>query len=297
MGVAFALLCQNSSARSIWMEGTAAQHERWLPGLMSGDDLGAYVITEPGAGSDPASMSSVATRSDAGWTLTGEKTLSSNVPEASTLVVSAKTDEAAGARGISAFVIAAAEPGIEAGRLLLHGTRSLPVGTLLLDGVSLPGDALLGEEGQGFKIALEAVNWARTVWAGLAAGVAQAALDGALAYLRDREQFGTRLAELQAVQFQLAELVTDVETVRLHGYRAAALFDSGDRGRIAAAAMAKLAAGEVAVRVTSKALELLGGVGYVVPSPLERYLRQARMAQLADGTSNIQRLVIACSLD
>ena len=297
MGVAFAVLCQNSATRSIWLHGCEAQHERWLPGLLSGDDLGAYVITEPGAGSDPASMATIAARTSEGWSLSGEKTLSSNVPEASTLVLSAKTDPDAGARGISAFLVDAATTGIAATRLRTHGARALPVGSMRLDNVTLPADALLGQEGTGLKIALDAVNWARAVWAALAAGVAQAALDGALAYVRAREQFGAKIADLQAVQFQLAELATDVETARLLGYRAAALFDADDRAQIGAAAMAKLTAGEVAVGVTSKALELLGGVGYVVPSPLERYLRQARMAQLADGTSNIQRLVIARSLD
>jgi len=296
MAVAFALLCQNSASRSIWLHGTEAQKDRWLPGLLSAEDLGAYVITEPGAGSDPASMATIATPTDGGWTLTGEKTLSSNVPGASTLVLSAKTDAGTGARGISAFVVDSGASGIEAARLRMHGSRALPVGSLRLDRVAVATDALLGKEGEGFKIALEAVNWARAVWAALVAGVTQASLDGALAYLREREQFGGKLAELQAIQFQLAELATDVETVRLHGYRAAALFDAGEHAHISAAAMAKLTAGEVAVRVTSKALELLGGVGYLVPSPLERYLRQARMAQLADGTSNIQRLVIARTL-
>lgn len=296
MAVAFALLCQNSASRSIWLQGTDSQKQQWLPGLLSAEDLGAYVITEPGAGSDPGSMSTLATHQGDGWALSGEKTLSSNVPGASVLVLSAKTDPDAGARGISAFLVRGDAPGVEATRLRMHGSRALPMGSLRLSDVAVDADALLGEEGAGFKIALDAVNWARVVWAGLAAGVAQAALDGAIAYLEEREQFGTKLAELQAIQFQLAELATDVQTVRLHGYHAAALFDAGDRAHIAAAAMAKLMAGEVAVKVTSKALELLGGVGYLVPSPLERYLRQARMAQLADGTSNIQRLVIARAL-
>ena len=297
MAVAFALLCQNSAARSIWLRGTTAQHERWLPGLLSAEDIGAYVITEPTAGSDPGSMETTATPSDGGWTLDGVKTLISNVPVASTLVLSAKTNADAGTRGMSAFIVSSDAAGVEGVPLRLHGSRALPVGQLTLRGVQVPGDAVLGAEGEGFKIALDAVNWARTVWAALAAGVAQASLDGAIAYVREREQFGRKIADFQAVQFQLAELTTDVETARLHGYRAAALFDADDPAQIGAAAMAKLTAGEVAVRVTSKALELLGGVGYVVPSPLERYLRQARMAQLADGTSNIQRLVIARSLE
>ena len=296
MAVAFALLCQNSASRSIYLHGTDAQKEQWLPDLLSGAELGAYVITEPGAGSDPASMATQAARIDSGWRLSGEKTLSSNVPGAGTLVLSARTDPDAGARGISAFLVRGDASGVSASRLRAHGSRALPLGALRLTDVDVPAEGLLGQEGGGFKIALDAVNWARAVWAGLAAGVAQAALDGATAYLREREQFGAKLAELQTIQFQLAELATDVETARLHGYRAASLFDADDRGQIAAAAMAKLTAGEVAVKVTSKALELLGGVGYLVPSPLERFLRQARMAQLADGTSNIQRLVIARSL-
>ena len=275
MAVAFALLCQNSATRSIQLHGDESQRQEWLPGLLSGTELGAYVITEPGAGSDPASMQTEASRVADGWRLSGEKTLSSNVPGATALVLSARTDPDAGARGISAFLVRGDAAGLEASKLRTHGSRALPLGSVRLDDVGVPAEALLGEEGGGFKIALDAVNWARAVWAGLAAGVAQAALDGAVAYLADREQFGAKLAELQTIQFQLAELATDVETARLHGYRAAALFDAGDREQITAAAMAKLTAGEVAVKVTSRALELLGGVGYLVPSPLERYLRQA----------------------
>lgn len=296
MSVAFALLCQNSSARSIWLRGTTPQHERWLPGLMSGADVAAYVITEPEAGSDPGGMQTVAVRSTEGWTIDGAKTLISNVPLATTLVMSAKTDKAAGARGISAFVLSAETDGIEATPLDPYGSRALPLGSLELTGVRAPDDALLGVEGEGFKVALDAVNWARAAWASLAAGVARAALEGAIEHLRTREQFGQKIADFQAVQFQLAELAADIESIRLKGYRAASLLDAGDPASIAAAAMAKLAAGELGVRVTSEALELLGGVGYLVPSPLERYARQARMAQLADGTSNIQRLVIARSL-
>ena len=157
-------------------------------------------------------------------------------------------------------------------------------------------EALLGTRGEGFKLALDAVNWARVVWAGLASGLARASLAGAIDYLKQRVQFDRPLIEFQAIQFQLADLATEIEAARLLGYRAAELMDRGTREAISAAAMATRYAGDMVVRVTAAALELLGGVGYLTPSPLGRYLRQARMAQLADGAGNIQRLVIARSL-
>lgn len=292
----FAILCQNSCTRSLWQHGSEAQKDRWLPALTSGAAVGSYVITEPEAGSDPASMSATGREHDGGWTLDGEKWLLSNAPEADLFLISVKTDAEAGPRGISSFLVPRDTEGLEVGpRSRTVGARALPVGTLKMTGCRVGSDALLGEAGAGFKIALDAVNFARIVWGGLAAGLAQAALDEAIAYARERQQFGRPIADFQGVQFQLADLATEIEATRLLAYRAAALVDAGER-YIEAAAMTKRFGGDMVVRVTSHALELLGGRGFLAPNPLERYMRQARMAQLADGTANIQRLVIARSL-
>ena len=296
MTAAFVLLCQNSCCRSIWRHGNEEQRARWLPALAAGEVLGAYVITEPEAGSDPASMRTTAREVDGGFVLDGKKSLISNAPVAGVFLVSAKTEPELGARGVSSFLIGRGTPGLETGeRQRTLGARALQLGELSLRNCRVERDALLGERGHGFKIALDAVNFARVVWGALSAGLARAVLDQALEHLGRRKQFGRALVEFQAVQFQLADLATAIEVARLLAYRAAELMDRGEDA-IAAAAMTKLFAGDMAVRVTSEALELLGGAGYLVPSPLERYLRQARMAQLADGTSNIQRHVIARSL-
>lgn len=296
LAIGFALLCQNSCTRSIHQHGTAAQKARWLPPLTKGEAIGAYSITEPGAGSDPASMSSTGVHDGGAWLLNGDKCLLTNAPTADLILTSVKTEPDAGARGISTFLLPRDAAGLEIGeRTPTLGARGLQLGTMRLNNCRAGDDDVLGELGGGFKIALDAVNFARVVWGGLAAGVARAALDGAIEYLGAREQFGKPLSENQAVQFHLADLATEIEAARLLAYRAAALIDAGER-YIEAAAMAKRVAGDMAVRVTSEALELLGGRGFLAPNALERYMRQARMAQLADGAGNIQRMVIGRAL-
>jgi alkylation response protein AidB-like acyl-CoA dehydrogenase len=295
-GLAFALLLQTNCARSIWQHGSEAQRAAWLPTLVTGERIGAYVITEPNAGSDPVSMTSTAVETPEGWRLDGEKWLLTNAPLADLYLISAKTDPEQGARGITTFLVPRGTAGLEIGpRMRTHGTRAVPVGGLSLQGCVVPAEARLGARGGGFKIALDAVNFARMIWGGIAVGLARAALDRVIAYLKERRQFGQRLADFQAIQFQLADLATEIEAARLLSYRAAALMDEGGR-YIEAAAMAKRAAGDMAVRVTSAALELLGGRGYLIPNDIDRHARHARLALLADGTSNIQRLVIARGL-
>lgn len=296
LALPFALLVQNNCVRSLLHHGTDAQRRRWLGPLTSGEIVGSYAITEPEAGSDAAAMRSAAQPVDRGWVLDGEKCLLTNAPVAGLFVVAAKTDPQQGARGVSTFLVERDAPGLELGpaRRTL-GARALAVGSLRLRGCRVPAEALLGRPGQGFGVALDAVNFARIVWGGLCVGLARAALQGALDHLGRRVQFGRPLLDFQAIQFQLADRATEVEAARLLACRAAARMDAGEP-YVEAAAMAKRFAADMAVRVTSEALELLGGAGYFAPSPLERYLRQARLAQLADGAANIQRLVIARAL-
>jgi alkylation response protein AidB-like acyl-CoA dehydrogenase len=296
MAVTFALQCQNSCTRSLWHHGSDAQRQRWLHRLSAGSAIGSYVITEPEAGSDPASMTSTGRKAPGGWALDGEKWLLTNAPVADVFLVSVNTEPEAGTRGITSFVVARDNAGLDVGAVeRTLGARALTVGSIRMRGCVVTADAMMGSAGEGFKIALDAVNFARMMWGGISAGVARAALDRALDHLSKRRQFGQRLADFQAVQFQLADLAVEIDKARLLAYRAAALMDA-DEPYVDACAMAKLAGGDMAVRVTSEALELLGGRGFLAPNPLERYARQARMAQLADGTRNIQRLVIARGL-
>jgi alkylation response protein AidB-like acyl-CoA dehydrogenase len=293
---AFALLVQNSVSRSVLSFGTDAQRERALPGLASGELVGAWAITEQEAGSDVGAMQTTARAEDGDWMLDGGKWLISNAAVADLLLVAAKTDEEAGSRGISVFLLERGTPGLQTpSRRQLLGARGLAVGEVELRSCRVAADALLGPLHGGFKIALDSINFARVVWGGLAAGLARAALDQAIRGLEARVQFGRPLTGFQAIQFQLADLAVEIEATRALAYHTAALFDAGPPA-IVEAAMTKRRAADVVVRVCSEALELAGGLGYVVPSTLERYLRQARLAQLADGTTNIQRASIAGAL-
>jgi len=294
--VAFAILVQNSVSRSILNFGTEAQRERLLPKLAKGELIGAWAITEREAGSDVGAMQTAAVQDGQGWTLTGRKWLITNAPLADILLVSAKTDPEGGSRGLSVFLVDRGVTGLDrSGRQQLVGARGLAVGEVGLASCCVPDDAVLGPINGGFKIALDSINFARVVWGGLAAGLAQAALDEALQYLEGRVQFGRAMTEFQGIQFQLADLATEVEATRALAFHTAGLLDA-DVPAIAQAAMTKRRAAEVAVRVCSEALELVGGAGYVAPSTLDRYVRQGRLAQLADGTTNIQRASIAGSL-
>ena len=298
LGVPFALLLQNNTLRSIWLHGTSDQKERWIPRLADGSLIGAYVITEPDAGSDAGSMKSTAV-SLAGdqWKLTGKKWLLSNSPVADVFVTSVVTQlENGEAGGISTFVLERDMTGLHVGQASKTlGARSLPVGDLHFEDLTVDDGHRLGEIGSGMRMALDAVNFARVVWGGIAVGIAEAALEEIIEFLKERQQFGRAIADFQAVQFQLADLACKIEAVRSLTYRAAAAIDLGSR-YIELGAMCKKMAGEMVVEVTSACHELLGGRGYLVPHSLERRMRDARLALVADGTTNIQRLVIARSL-
>jgi len=298
LGVPFALLLQNNTLRSIWLHGTGDQKERWIPSLAQGSLIGAYVITEPDAGSDAASMKSTAVSVDEDqWQLTGQKWLLSNSPVADVFVTSVLTEMRNGETGgISTFVLEREMVGLHIGQAShTLGARSLPVGDLDFAELTVDDGHRLGEIGSGMRMALDAVNFARVVWGGIAVGIAEAALEEIIEFVKEREQFGQAIADFQAVQFQLADLACKIEAVRSLTYRAAAAIDSGSR-YIELGAMCKKMAGEMVVEVTSTCHELLGGRGYLIPHNLERRMRDARLALVADGTTNIQRLVIARSL-
>jgi alkylation response protein AidB-like acyl-CoA dehydrogenase len=275
--------------------GSDAQRAELLPGLASGELLGCYALTEPGVGSDPASLETRAVRDGDGWVLSGQKIFITLGTWASVALVFARTGDA-GARGITCFVVPTDAPGFEArpikGKL---GLRSQDTGELFLDGVRVPDSARLGEEGQGFKVAMSALDNGRISLGAGCVGIAQACLDASVDYARERRQFGKPIGAFQLVQELLADMSVETEAARLMVWRAAAAADAG-RPHTAESSYAKYYASEVAVRAANAALQVHGGYGYVDEYPVGKYLRDARVTTLYEGTSQIQKLIIGRSL-
>jgi alkylation response protein AidB-like acyl-CoA dehydrogenase len=275
--------------------GSADQRARLLPGLASGEALGCYALTEPGAGSDPAGLETRAERVGGGWSLSGQKVFITLGTWASFALVFARTGDA-GARGISCFVVPTDAHGFEARRIEGKlGLRAQDTAELHLDGVRVGDDALLGEEGRGFRVAMSALDHGRISLGAGCVGIARASLEAALAYARERSQFGRPIAGFQLVQELLADTAVETDAARLLVWRAAAAADEA-RPHTLESSIAKLYASEVAVRAANAALQVHGGYGYVDDYPVGRYLRDARVATLYEGTSQIQRLIIGRAL-
>jgi alkylation response protein AidB-like acyl-CoA dehydrogenase len=277
--------------------GTPAQRERYCPGLSSGELVaGAFALSEPQAGSDSAGMRTRAERKGDGWVLHGEKQWITSGDHAGVVVAWAKTDGSAGTRGITAFLVPGGTPGLLVGR---HeekmGIRASSTVSLAFDDCALPGDAILGAPGDGFKIAMEALDGGRIGIASQATGTIRAALDASMRYAQERRAFGSAIAEFQAVRFALADLATDHDAARLLTLRAACDKRDG-RAYTRSASMAKLYASEAAQRAVSKAVQIHGAYGYTDAFPVERFFRDARVQTIYEGTSEIQRLVIAREL-
>ena len=272
--------------------GTEAQKRRWLPRLASGEAIGAFALTEPGAGSDAAGLRTTARQTDGGYVLNGTKTFITNLGRAGTYIVMARTG-GAGAAGVSAFVVEASAKGLSCGppfdKMGLHGS---PTGELALEDVFVPADHLLGGEGRGFTIAMTALDAGRIGISAQAVGLARGALEDATRYVQERQQFGHPVAEFQGIQFMLADMATEVEAARILTYRAAALCDQGLRFS-QEASMAKLFATDTAMWVTTDAVQLLGGYGYIEEFPAARRMRDAKACQIYEGTNQVQREVIA----
>jgi alkylation response protein AidB-like acyl-CoA dehydrogenase len=294
--VAHAQLLSTILGELILSEGSEAQRRRWLPALARGEAICAIAQTEPGGGSDVAGLQTTARATAEGWVLNGTKRFITAATVCDLAVVVATTDRSLGRDGIALFLVEPGTPGFQRGGkdhvLGLHGVGT---GELVFADCRLPRAALLGSERGGFKRAMESLNVGRVGIAAQALGVAQAALDAALAYARTREAFGRPIAELQAIQFMLADMSASIEAVRLLVRRAAFLRDRG-RSIARAAAEAKLVAAETVVKVTSDALQIHGASGYATDFPLERLYRDARVYPIFEGTSQIQRLVIARQL-
>jgi alkylation response protein AidB-like acyl-CoA dehydrogenase len=275
--------------------GTDEQRKRLLPDMLGGELLGAYCLSEPAGGSDPASMTTRARRDGDGYLVNGVKAWITHAGQADFYNIFCRTG-GPGSRGISCLLADAGTPGLAAqARERTMGLRSSPVAQVTFDDVRLPADRLVGEEGTGFRIAMQALDAGRLGIAACAVGVAQAALDYATAYAREREQFGQRIVDFQGLGFMLADMATAVSAARALVLSAARLKDAGLPYRVEAA-KAKLFATDAAMRVTTDAVQVLGGYGYVTDHPVERYMREAKVLQIVEGTNQIQRLVISRDL-
>ena len=279
----------------IYTFGTPAQHDRYLHDMASGRRLGAFALTEPAAGTDAGAGTTTAVLSGDEYILNGSKIFISNAPFAEIYVVFAKTDPAQGTRGMSAFIVEKDTPGFSVGeaehKLGIRGSSTPP---LYFSDCHIPSDALLGEEGKGFKIAMQTLDGGRIGIAAQALGIAQAALDASVAYAKERVQFGKPIATLQAIQWMIADMATEIDAARLLVYRAASCLDNG-RPYSTEGAMAKLFASETATRVAGKAIQIHGGYGYTESYPVERNWRDAKITEIYEGTSEVQRMVIARS--
>lgn len=295
LGVTLAVHVSLASQPIFWY-GNEEQKRRFLVPLARGQELGSFCLTEPGAGSDVAAMESKAVRKTDGYVLTGRKYFIMNAPVASTLVAFAMTDKSLAHRGISAFLIPRKSPGVRIGKIFdKMGIRASVTSEVVFDEVRVPKEHLLGREGDGFQIAMDTLDCGRISIAAQAVGIAQASLDAAVQYARQRVQFGKPIADLQAIRWMIADMATDIDAARLLTYRAAALTDHG-RKHTKEASMAKLFAASTAVEATRKALQIHGGYGYMTDLPLERYYRDAKITEIYEGTSEIQRLVISNEL-
>jgi alkylation response protein AidB-like acyl-CoA dehydrogenase len=272
--------------------GTEEQRRRYLPRLASGEWIGAFCLSEPHAGSDAVAMRTRAERVEGGYLLTGTKAWVTSAGEAQLYVVMAKTDPAAGARGVTAFVVEKGAPGMTFGRAEEKlGQHAAVTRSVTFDRCFVPSEARLGGEGQGFVIAMSGLDGGRIGIAALAVGVARAAFEAARSYANERQAFGRAIHEFQGVGFKLADMATRIDASRLLTLRAAWLKDRGFRVT-REAAMAKLFASETANAVTHDAVQVLGGYGYTKDFPVERYFRDARVTEIYEGTSEIQRIVI-----
>jgi alkylation response protein AidB-like acyl-CoA dehydrogenase len=280
----------------IWLAGTDAQKETYLRPLASGEKLGAYGLTEPGAGSDSRGTRTRAHRSGDCWVLNGSKRFITNAGVADTYIVTAVTDREADSGNISAFIVDAGTRGFSIGRMEEKmGLHASNTGELLFDDCAIPVENLLGEEGEGDKLFLRTLDGGRIGIAAMALGLAQAAFEAASTYSKERRQFDRPIASFQGVAFMIADMATDIDAARLLTYRAAWLKDQG-RPYSTEAAMAKLFASETAMRVTNDAIQVHGGYGYITEYRVERYLRDAKLTEIGEGTSQIQRMVIARNL-
>ena len=292
--VGLAIAAHNSlGAGHIFIAGSEAQKQKYLVPLAKGDSFAAWGLTEPSSGSDASSMRTTAARRANSWALNGSKNFITNATFAETTVVLAITDRAAGSHGISAFIVERGTKGFSVAKKENKlGMRASDTAALVFDDCVLPNSNLIGEPGQGFIQAMKVLDGGRISIAALAVGIAQGAFEAAVKYAKERHQFGRSIAEFQAIQFKLADMATQIDAARLLTYRAAALKSAG-KPTTKESSMAKLYASEVAVRVAEESVQIHGGYGYIKDYPAEKFWRDSKLCTIGEGTSEIQRTVIA----
>jgi alkylation response protein AidB-like acyl-CoA dehydrogenase len=288
------LALQELGALAIKNDGSEEQKQRYLPRLASGEWLPAYALTEPGSGSDSAAMRSEASREGDDYVLNGAKRFITNAGVASLYVVFAKTDQTAGHGGITAFLVESDFPGFEVGRIEPKmGIKGSTTGEIFFNDCRVPAENRIGEDGDGFKVAMRVLDRSRPGIAAQALGIAQGATDYALEYAKGRETMGKPIAEHQLIAAKLAEMETKCEAARGLLYRVGMAIDEGVEPLTKLSAMAKLFCGDTAMDVTTEAVQILGGYGYMKEYPVERMMRDAKITQIYEGTQEIQRIVIA----
>jgi alkylation response protein AidB-like acyl-CoA dehydrogenase len=296
-GIGLSVAAHNSLCTNhVFLFGSDELRRKWLPRLARGETIGAWGLTEPEAGSDSGATRTTAVRTDGGWTLNGSKNFITHAGAGGVAVIMARTKPGSDHHGISAFLVPLDTPGVSVGK---HedkvGMRISDTASLVFEDCRVGGDALLGQEGEGFIQAMEVLDGGRISIAALAVGIGRGALDAALAYAQQRRQFGRPIAAFQAVRFKLADMSTQLQAARLLTEAAADAKDAGGKTTLLSA-QAKLYASEVAVRVAEEGVQIHGGYGYCKDYPAEKYWRDAKLCTIGEGTSEIQRLVIAREL-
>ncbi len=297
LGIATTVLASRLGALPIDIAGTEEQKNRWLPLMASGEKLGAFGLSEPGAGSDVPGMKTTAVKKGDKYILNGTKQWISNAGQADIYTVFALTNKNRGTRGISCFVVEKGTPGFSFGKKENKlGIRSSETRQLIFEDCEVPQENLIGDLDKGFLVALKTLNISRISVAAAGVGLASGAMDEAIKYARQREQFGQKIASFQVIQHMFADMGMKIEAGRLLTYKAAAMVDQGHRDMAMYSAMAKAYTADAAMEITTNAVQILGGYGYVKDYPVEKYFRDAKILQIYEGTSQIQKNEIAAGL-
>jgi alkylation response protein AidB-like acyl-CoA dehydrogenase len=287
---------ESIGAMAIYLAGTEEQKNKFMPDLTSGKKIAAFALTEPGAGSDAASMRTTAVEEDDCWVLNGQKTFITNGGIADVVSIFARTSQQAGTRGISTFIVEKGMPGFEVGpHQKKMGIRGSSTTDLFFDNLRVPKDHMLGKKGEGFRVAMKTLEVGRLSIGAQCVGASKELLELCIKHAREREQFGAPIAKLQAIQFMLADIASDIYAMESMSYRAAWMADHG-LPFARESAMVKLQCTEALDRVVDKAVQIHGGMGYMAEYPIERFYRDARITRIFEGTNEIQRLVIARSV-
>lgn len=294
--VTLTILAHTLCANHIFYFGSEAQKKKFLPPLIKGDEIGAWALTEPSSGSDAGSMKTTAKLSGKNWILNGQKLFTTNGSRADTFVILAKTDESRGTKGISAFIVKKGDEGFKIGRKLNKlGLRGSDTVEIFIDNLKIPEENVIGEVNRGFNQTMEILDSGRIGISAMALGIARAAFEASLKYAKEREQFGHPISEFQAIQWKLSDMATKINAARLLTQKAAYLKEKGVKFT-KEASMAKLFSSGMAMECTNNAIQIHGGYGYIDEYHVERYFRDAKICEIGEGTSEIQRIIIAREL-